>query len=193
MTETEKPAAKTCKFCSSGVGGRAKKCPHCGEWLTWSLRPYVGQISVVLSILLSAGSLSWQMNSAKRIEEMRSVDQVLGRYAEIDRMIIERPELETAVVGAEDFADVLESVKTEEGRAQIRESEFIAYLLDLMEIEFIMREEYGTYPRGGEFVMDRVLTNPKIRTEWYENGLRNWYSDDFRKYVEGRIGALARR
>ena len=182
-----------CKFCGSSVQVRARKCKSCGEWLSWRRTPSyflerLGGLVVLASFLLAMRGV----HESQRLQEINAVSGVMARYIEIDRLLLDRPELEPLIVPAEDYPDALQLTKSKEGLHHIQEGQFVAYTLDIFEAEFLLRD-YGVYPRGSEFVIDKFLTNPIVIEWWYKEGLRQWYSEGFRSYVESKMAPQVRK
>ncbi len=179
-----------CRYCGSEVAPSVRKCRHCGEWLRWTWKnsfkmtlEQAGRIGVVVSLIL----VVIQMNKSRLLEEVNAVSTVQSRYMEIDRLLLEKPEYSTLVVPVEDYESTVKLASSREGLRRLQEGQFIAYLLDAYEMEFYLRDTYGLYPRGTEFVLEKFVTNPKVIEWWYAEGLRQWYSDNFRTYVEGKM------
>lgn len=182
---SKKGQSLTCVYCQSPTSPVALKCNACGEWLGWCfprMISFVGQAIVVLSFIV----LIWQFREAQRLQEITAVSSVLENYAELDRYLIDKPELQSLIADADSFGTVQDELKTADGRTRLQEAQFVAYLLDIFETEFFLRE-YGVYPRGGEFVLDKVLSNPRMAEWWFEDRLRDWYSPEFRAYTDAKI------
>ncbi len=178
--------SKTCRYCGSELASNVIKCRHCGEWLKLTPKHVLetlGRLVVVISFVVGI----WEVRQARELQEINAVNQVMARYIEIDRLLIDKPEFASLTVSAEDYSAMVELAKTKEGIRRVQEGQFVAYALDIFETEFFLRDSYGVYPEGTEFVLDQFLTNPKVIEWWYQEGLRNWYSEDFRNYVESRM------
>jgi len=175
-----------CCYCGSEVQARIKKCPHCGEWIRWTLRQTLeiaGRVVLLASFLLAL----WELRQSRELQEIQAVNNVMSRYIEMDRLLLEMPEFVALTVKTEDYESTRDLLKSKEGTQRLREGQFVAYSLDIFEAEFLLRDSYGVYPEGAEFVMDQFFGNPKVMEFWYKEGLRNWYSQDFREYVEARM------
>ena len=180
----------TCRFCGSEIGPNVRKCRSCGEWLrsTWknALKTnleLLGRIVVVVSLVVAV----IQMRKSRLLDEVNAVNSVQSRYMELDRLLLEKPEYSSLIVPIEDYESTVKLASSREGLRRLQEGQFIAYALDAYETEFFLRDSYGLYPKGTEFVFDKFVTNPKVIEWWYKEDLRQWYSEDFRAYVERKM------
>jgi len=188
MAKEEKRSA--CRYCGSEVAAGVCKCRHCGEWLRWTwghgfrtVLEMAGRIVVLVSLVFAV----MEIQKSRLLQEVNAVNAVMSRYIELDRLLLEKPEYLSLVVPVEDYEATAKLASTREGTRRLQEGQFIAYALDMFETEFFLRDTYGLYPKGTEFVVNKFLTNPKVVEWWYTEGLREWYSEEFRDYVERRM------
>jgi hypothetical protein len=187
---SKKEPSNNCRYCGSEITPSIAKCKHCGEWLQWTwkndLKIYLeqaGRLVVVISLILAV----IQMRKTRSLEEVSAVSSVQSRYMEIDRLLFERPEYTSLVVPVEDYESTVKMTGNREGLRRLQEGQFIAYVLDAYEMEFYLRDTYGLYPKGTEFVLEKFITNPRVLDWWYNENLRQWYSEDFRAYLEAKM------
>lgn len=188
MSKDEKRNA--CRYCGSEVVPGVQKCRHCGEWLRWTWKHGLkttleqgGRVVVIVSLVLAV----MEMNKSRLLEQINAVNNVQSRYIELDRLLIEKPEYSSLFVPVEDYESTVKLASSREGARRLKEGQFISYAFDIFETEFFLRDTYGLYPKGTEFVFNKFVTNPKVIEWWYKEGLRQWYSEDFRGYVEGKM------
>lgn len=194
MTKNEN--SKECEYCGSSVLVGTRKCQRCGEWLRPTAYVYVkrcfaivGPIGVVISVLFAG----YQIKKARLLDEANAMNLVQARFMEIDRLLMEKPEFSHLYVAIDDYQSTLNLVATPEGRKHLQEGQFVSYVFDVFEMEFLLCETYGLVPRGTDVSFRQFVTNPKVIEWWYEEDLRQWYSEDFREEVEKRMPKTVRK
>lgn len=184
----------SCKYCGEDVRKTARKCKDCGEWLHWKWKwrtlDQIGRVLLLGSLVVAVVQMYVavaQMRKSRVLDEVNAVNTVQSHYMEIDRLLLERPEYSSLIVPVEDYDSTVKLASSREGMKRLQEGQFIAYNLDAFEMEFYLWNSYGLYPKGSEFVFEKFVTNPKVIEWWYKENLRQWYSPDFKEYVERKM------
>jgi hypothetical protein len=73
---------------------------------------------------------------------------------------------------------------SEEGKKQLKEINFVAYVLNILDEAQRLRVEHDLEVFTDEDFLVPFLSNPNVAKFWNDPGLKHWYSEEFQRRVE---------
>lgn len=131
----------------------------------------VGDVILIITLLI----LIWQTWLLRKTIKTSTFQSIYDKYFEIDRLIIDHPELQKYITREEVYEKIKDSSEEE-----LRKKSFIELVLDLCELIYYQKK-MGVYTAEIAYI-ERVLTNPHIKKYWKTS--RGTFKSDFVEYVE---------
>lgn len=131
----------------------------------------ISDIVLIITLIV----LIWQTWLLRKNIRNNTFQSIYDNYFDLDRLIIEHPELQKYITRKE----VYQKIKNL-GDEELRKKSFIELVLDLCELIYYQKK-MGAYPTEITYI-DRVLTNPHIKEYW--ETVRGTFKADFVEYVE---------
>ncbi len=70
---------------------------------------------------------------------------------------------------------------TDEGRKELTQVNYIAYVFSMLHTELALRNEHELFYEGEE-TLEAMMTNPIVLKYWPD--IRHWYSSEFQEHVD---------
>jgi len=131
----------------------------------------IADIILIITLLI----LIWQTWLLRKTIKTNTFQSIYDKYFDLDRLIIDHPELQKYITREEVYQKIKDSSEEE-----LKSKSFIELVLDICELIYYQKK-MGAYPAEITYI-ERVLTNPHIKEYW--KTVRGTFKEDFVEYVE---------